>query len=68
MWPVVADAFGLEVAPPLPMSLQDVMADMADMFADTSKSRRYGFHAYVDTEAMLLALFDDLRKRRIIPG
>jgi hypothetical protein len=27
-----------------------------------------GFHAYVDTEAMLLALFEDLRKRRIIPG
>jgi nucleoside-diphosphate-sugar epimerase len=102
MWPVVADAFGLEVAPPLPMSLQDVMADKEpvwdamvarhglaptrysdvsswafgdfvfswdyDMFADTSKSRRFGFHRYVDTEAMLLGLFDDLRKRRIIPG
>jgi nucleoside-diphosphate-sugar epimerase len=101
MWPVVADAFGLEVAPPLPMSLADVMADKEpvwdamvakhalaptpysdvsswdfgdfvlswdyDMFADTSKSRRYGFHAYVDTEEMLLRLFDDLRKRRIIP-
>jgi hypothetical protein len=39
-----------------------------DMFADTSKSRRFGFHRYVDTEAMLLGLFDDLRKRRIIPG
>jgi hypothetical protein len=38
------------------------------MFADTSKSRRFGFHRYVDTEAMLLGLFDDLRKRRIIPG
>jgi nucleoside-diphosphate-sugar epimerase len=102
MWPVIADAFGLEVAPPLPMSLQDVMADKErvwdamvakhdlaptpysavsswafgdfvfswdyDMFADTSKARRFGFHRYVDTEAMLLGLFDDLRKRRIIPG
>jgi nucleoside-diphosphate-sugar epimerase len=101
MWPVVADVFGLEVAPPLPMSLADVMADKEpvwdamvakhglaptpysdvsswafgdfvlswdyDMFADTSKSRRYGFHTYVDTEEMLLRLFDDLRKRRIIP-
>lgn len=27
MWPVIADAFGIDVAPPLPMSLQDVMAD-----------------------------------------
>jgi nucleoside-diphosphate-sugar epimerase len=102
MWPVIADAFGLEVAPPLPMSLTDVMADKQpvwdamvarhalaptpysdvsswafgdfvlswdyDMFADTSKSRRFGFHSYVDTEAMLLRLFDDLRRRRIIPG
>jgi hypothetical protein len=38
------------------------------MFADTSKSRRFGFHSSVDTEAMLLQLFDDLRRRRIIPG
>jgi len=102
MWPVIADAFGVEVAPPLPMSLSDVMADKEpvwdamvarhglaptpygdvsswafgdfvlswdyDMFADTSKSRRFGFHSYVDTEAMLLGLFDDLRRRRIIPG
>ncbi|MEN3264562.1 SDR family oxidoreductase [Pseudonocardia sp.] len=102
MWPVVADAFGLEVAPGLPMSLSDVMADKEpvwdamvarhglaptpyadvsswafgdfvlswdyDMFADTSKSRRFGFHSYVDTEQMLLRLFDDLRRRRIIPG
>jgi hypothetical protein len=28
----------------------------------------FGFHRHVDTEAMLLGLFDDLRKRRIIPG
>ncbi|WP_219413360.1 SDR family oxidoreductase [Pseudonocardia nigra] len=102
MWPVLAGAFDLEVAPPLPMSLQDLMADKEpvwdamvarhglaptryadvsswafgdfvfswdyDMFADTSKARRYGFHSYVDTEAMLLRLFEDLRKRRIIPG
>ncbi|MDT7654141.1 MAG: hypothetical protein QOI36_5547 [Pseudonocardiales bacterium] len=102
MWPVVAEAFGLEVAPGLPMSLSDVMADKEpvwdamvarhglsptpyadvsswafgdfvfswdyDMFADTSKSRRFGFHSYVDTEQMLLRLFDDLRRRRIIPG
>jgi nucleoside-diphosphate-sugar epimerase len=102
MWPVVADSFGLDVAPPLPMSLRDVMADKEpvwdamvarhglaptpysqvsswafgdfvfswdyDMFADTSKARRFGFHSYLDTETMLRDRFDELRKRRIIPG
>jgi hypothetical protein len=29
---------------------------------------RTGFHTHVDTEVMLLGLFDDLRRRRIIPG
>jgi len=38
-----------------------------DMFADGSKARRYGFHEYVETEAMLMRLFDELRSRRIIP-
>jgi nucleoside-diphosphate-sugar epimerase len=101
MWPKLAAFFELEVAPPLPMSLADVMADKAglwdsmvekyglrrtpysdvsswrfgdfvfswdyDVIADTSKSRRAGFHEYVDTEAMFLRLFQDLRDRRIIP-
>ncbi|HEV7179472.1 MAG TPA: hypothetical protein VGN11_06350, partial [Candidatus Baltobacteraceae bacterium] len=38
-----------------------------DMFADGSKARRFGFHEYVDTEAMFLNIFDDFRKRNIIP-
>lgn len=38
-----------------------------DMFADTSKSRRAGFHSYVETEAMFIAIFDDLRRRKVIP-
>ncbi len=38
-----------------------------DMFADTSKSRRAGFHGYVETEAMFIAIFDDLRRRKVIP-
>jgi len=38
-----------------------------DLFADGSKARRFGFHEYVETEAMLLGLFEDLRRRRIIP-
>ncbi|MFC7640134.1 SDR family oxidoreductase [Streptosporangium lutulentum] len=89
MWPKIAAFFDMEVAPPLPMSLETVMADkeslwkeMAakyglahsydevscwgfgdfvfaldyDMFGDTSKSRRAGFHEYVETEQMFLAI------------
>ncbi len=101
MWPKIARFFDLEVAPPLPMSLDVVMADKEplwnamieryglerhpykdvsswrfgdfvfswdyDMFADGSKARRFGFHEYVDTEAMFLNIFDDFRRRRVIP-
>jgi hypothetical protein len=38
-----------------------------DMFADGSKARRFGFHDYVDTEAMFLKIFADFRQRRVIP-
>jgi nucleoside-diphosphate-sugar epimerase len=102
MWPRIARWFDLEVAPPLPMSLEVVMADKApvwdamvqrhglarngydavsswrfgdavfgwdyDMFADGSKLRRLGFHEHVDTEAMFAAVFEDFRRRSIIPG
>lgn len=37
------------------------------MFADGSKARRFGFHAFIETEAMLFALFDEFRRRKIIP-
>lgn len=101
MWPKIARFFDLEVAPPLPMSLDTVMADKEplwntmtekyglephlykemsswrfgdavfswdyDVFADGSKARRFGFHEYVDTEAMFLEIFGDLRRRKIIP-
>ena len=101
LWPKIARWFDLETAPPLPMSLNVVMADKEplwramtekhglertpyqdvsswgfgdfvfswdyDLFADGSKARRFGFHEYVETEAMLLSLFEDLRRRRIIP-
>jgi nucleoside-diphosphate-sugar epimerase len=100
MWPKIARYFDLEVAPPLPMSLNIMMEDKAplwnsmmakyglqhgyeevsswgfgdfvfswdyDMFADGSKSRRHGFHEYVDTEAMFMQIFDDLRERKVIP-
>jgi nucleoside-diphosphate-sugar epimerase len=101
MWPKIARFFDLEVAPPLPMSLEIVMSDKAslwdemvrrhglqptpykdvsswafgdfvfswnyDFFADGSKARRFGFHEYVDSAAMFLGIFADLRRRKIIP-
>jgi hypothetical protein len=39
-----------------------------DFFADSSKARRLGFHEYVNTEAMFLGLFEDMRRRKIIPA
>lgn len=101
MWPKIARFFELEVAPPLPLSLDTVMTDKEplwnamvekhglqrnaykdvsswrfgdfvfswdyDMFADGSKARRFGFHEYIDTEAMFMGIFDDFRQRRIVP-
>lgn len=101
MWSAIADYFGLEVAPPLPMQLSVVMADKEplwrqmqakyglsphpysdvsawpfadfvfswtyDMFADGTKARRFGFTEHVETKAMFYQVFDDLRRRRVIP-
>jgi len=101
MWPKIANYFGLEVAPPLPMSLDVIMADKEplwkamqnkhglaatdykdvsswrfgdfvfgwdyDVFADGTKLRRAGFHEYVETDAMFVRVFDDFKRRRIIP-
>ncbi|AEF46250.1 NAD-dependent epimerase/dehydratase [Serratia sp. AS12] len=101
MWPKIADYFGLETAPPLPMPLEQMMADKTalwetlaqqhdlavtdyhavtgwrfadfvfswdyDMFADGSKARRFGFIQFVETETMFFTLFDEFRRRRIIP-
>jgi nucleoside-diphosphate-sugar epimerase len=102
LWPKIARYFEMEVAPPLPMSLVEVMADKEplwndmvekyglerhsygevsswgfgdavfswdyDMIADGSKARRFGFHEFIDTEEMFTRIFDDLRRRGIIPG
>ncbi|MNS85346.1 hypothetical protein D3C72_1192080 [compost metagenome] len=38
-----------------------------DVFADSSKARRFGFHEYIDTEEMFVSLFNELRSRKIIP-
>lgn len=37
-----------------------------DFFADGSKARRLGFHEHIDTTAMFLSVFADLRQRKII--
>ena len=38
-----------------------------DFFADGTKARRFGFHEFIDTEAMFLDIFEDLRRRKVIP-
>lgn len=38
-----------------------------DIMSDTTKSRRFGFHEWVDTEEMLLRLFTQFQKMRFIP-
>lgn len=38
-----------------------------DMFGDSSKLRRFGFHEYVETDKLLVGLFDELRAQRLIP-
>ncbi|OKP82381.1 NAD-dependent dehydratase [Paenibacillus sp. P3E] len=101
LWPKIAAFFGLDTAPPLPMSLSVVMEDKEqlwndmvekyglepnsyqdvsswgfgdfvfswdyDFFADGSKARRFGFHEFIDTEAMFMRIFADFRSRKIIP-
>ena len=101
MWPRLAAYFDVPVAPGLPMSLAETMADKGpvwdeivarhdlaptpyrdvsswafgdavfswdyDLIADGSKLRRHGFHEYVDTAAMFVAIFDGMRERRVIP-
>ena len=38
-----------------------------DFFADGSKARRFGFHDFIDTERMFMDIFEDFRRRKIIP-
>nr|WP_294874833.1 SDR family oxidoreductase [uncultured Pedobacter sp.] len=100
LWPKIAAYFDMEVAAPLQMPLQTVMADKEelwkslqeehglnysykdlsswafgdfvfswdyDFFADGTKARRMGFHEFIDTEKMFYDLFDEMRRRKIIP-
>jgi len=38
-----------------------------DNITSTIKPRRAGFHDCIDTEAMLLNFFEELRRRKVIP-
>ncbi|QWU18125.1 SDR family oxidoreductase [Paenibacillus sophorae] len=38
-----------------------------DFFADGTKARRAGFHEFMDTESMFLNIFEDFRRRKVIP-
>lgn len=38
-----------------------------DFFSDSTKSRRMGFHDYIDSEQMFFNLFDELKMNQVIP-
>ncbi|MBO0780192.1 MAG: SDR family oxidoreductase [Ktedonobacteraceae bacterium] len=71
LWNSVVEKYGLERHPYKDVSSWGfgdfVFSWDYDMFADGSKARRFGFHEYIDTEAMFLNIFGDLRRRKIIP-
>lgn len=48
MWPVIGEFFGLELAPPLPMSLADVMADKEQLWEATTV--KYGLESHTLAE------------------
>ena len=71
LWEAMVERHGLVATPYRDVSSWTfgdfVFAWDYDVIADTSKSRRAGFHEYVDTEEMFLRIFRDLRSRRLIP-
>lgn len=71
LWNAMVDKYALAATPYRDVSSWG-FADFVfswdyDLFADGSKARRFGFHEFVDTEAMFFGIFDTLRKRRVIP-
>lgn len=71
LWQVMIEKHGLQPTPYKDVSSWGfgdfVFSWDYDLFADSSKARRFGFHEYVETEAMFMNIFADLRRRRIIP-
>lgn len=71
LWNAMVERHGLVTTPYADVSSwafgDFVFAWDYDVISDSSKSRRAGFHDYVDTEAMFLRIFQDLRDQRLIP-
>lgn len=51
MWPRIAEFFALEVAPPLPMSLADAMADKAQLWAEMTTKYNLEPHSYPEVSS-----------------
>lgn len=51
MWPEIARYFGLEVAPPLPMSLDVIMADKAPLWDKIKEKHDLAPHSYAELSA-----------------
>ena len=51
MWPKIADFFGLDVAPPLPMPLQVAMADKEPLWNEMTQRHGLEPHAYSDVSS-----------------
>jgi nucleoside-diphosphate-sugar epimerase len=71
LWTAMVTKHGLQATPYSDVSswsfADAVFGWNYDFFADGSKARRFGFHEHIDTEDMFMAVFSDLRRRRIIP-
>jgi len=42
-------------------------ASTFDIILDNTKARKYGFQEFVDSEEMLIRIFDNFRQQRFIP-
>ncbi|RZS32519.1 nucleoside-diphosphate-sugar epimerase [Herbihabitans rhizosphaerae] len=51
MWPKIADYFGLDVAPPLPMSLETVMADKEPLWQSIVDRHGLARHSYAEVSS-----------------
>ncbi|WP_215542944.1 SDR family oxidoreductase [Amycolatopsis sp. CA-230715] len=71
VWNAMVEKYGLAPTPYADVSSwafgDFVFSWDYDMFADCTKARRFGFHEFIDTEAMFMAVFADFRRRKIIP-
>ncbi|MGX7693970.1 SDR family oxidoreductase [Gordonia polyisoprenivorans] len=71
VWDAMVAEYGLEPTPYEDVSSWQfgdfVFGWDYDVIADTSKSRRAGFHDYIETDAMFTRIFQQLRERRLIP-